>query len=108
MRAIYNFFYLTLHRKNADKINIHDVQNPRILLMSDQSEKISPNMSALKKALIREGYKPIESYRAITTKHYNICHWIMQVPVSNPPATADLECPQALPHGPVTDSILTE
>ena len=76
LRTIYNFFYLTLHRKNADKINIHSVQNPRILLMSDQSEKISPNMSALKKALIKEGYKPSESYRAITTKHYNICHWI--------------------------------
>jgi CDP-ribitol ribitolphosphotransferase len=44
--------------------------------MSDQSEEISPNMNALKMKLLKEGYSPEEALRAVTTKHYNIIHWI--------------------------------
>ena len=74
LRLIYNSFYLLLHRKNTT--DIHSIKNPRILLMSDQSEEISPNMNALKMKLLKEGYSPEEALRAVTTKHYNIIHWI--------------------------------
>ena len=83
LRTIYNTEFLLFHRKPLKKYsgssledNLHKIKNPRILLMSDQSEEMGSNMAALKKALIREGYQPEEALRAITTKHYNILHWI--------------------------------
>ncbi len=75
LRTIYNFDYLLFHRKLRGK-DIHKIKEPRILLMSDQSEEMGSNMVALKNALIREGYSPKEALRAITTKHYNILHWM--------------------------------
>lgn len=75
LRAIYNFDYLLFHRKLRGK-DIHKIKEPRILLMSDQSEEMGSNMVALKNALIREGYSPKEALRAITTKHYSILHWM--------------------------------
>ncbi|SNU07786.1 CDP-ribitol ribitolphosphotransferase [Lachnospiraceae bacterium] len=74
LRLIYNIFYLMYHRK--DSSDIHSIKNPRILLMSDQSEAISPNMAALKVRLTEEGYAPEEALRAVTTKHYSLLHWI--------------------------------
>ena len=96
LRTIYNTEFLLFHRKPLKKYsgsaqeiqksslhdkslyirNIQQIKNPHILLMSDQSEEMGSNMAALKKALIREGYKPEEVLRAVTTKHYNILHWI--------------------------------
>ena len=75
LRTIYNFDYLLFHRKLRGK-DIHKIKEPRILLMSDQSEEMGSNMVALKNALIREGFSPEEALRAITTKHYNILHWM--------------------------------
>ncbi len=75
LRTIYNFDYLLFHRKLRGK-DIHKIKEPRILLMSDQSEEMGSNMVALKNALIREGYSPKEALRAITTKHYSILHWM--------------------------------
>lgn len=75
LRTIYNFDYLLFHRKLRGK-DIHKIKEPRILLMSDQSEEMGSNMVALKNALIREGFNPEEALRAITTKHYNILHWM--------------------------------
>ena len=75
LRTIYNFDYLLFHRKLSGK-DIHKIKEPRILLMSDQSEEMGSNMVALKNALIREGFSPEEALRAITTKHYNILHWM--------------------------------
>lgn len=83
LRTIYNTEFLLFHRKPLKKYsgssledNLHKIKNPRILLMSDQSEEMGSNMAALKKAMIREGYQPEEALRAITTKHYNILHWV--------------------------------
>ncbi len=96
LRTIYNTEFLIFHRKPLNKYsgsvkknqrgsmhdkslfirNIQQIRNPHILLMSDQSEEMGSNMAALKKALIREGYTPEEALRAVTTKHYNILHWI--------------------------------
>ena len=70
LRTIYNVEFRLFHNKNMNP------DNPRILLMSDQSEEMGSNMKAFKNALIREGYAPKESLRAITTKHYSIIHWI--------------------------------
>ena len=75
LRTIYNFDYLLFHRKLRGK-DIHKIKEPRILLMSDQSEEMGSNMVALKNALIREGFSPEEALRAITTKHYSILHWM--------------------------------
>jgi len=75
LRTIYNFDYILFHRKLRGK-DIHKIKEPRILLMSDQSEEMGSNMVALKNALIREGYSPKEALRAITTKHYSILHWM--------------------------------
>ncbi len=75
LRAIYNFDYILFHRKLRGK-DIHKIKDPRILLMSDQSEEMGSNMVALKNALIREGLNPKEALRAITTKHYSILHWM--------------------------------
>ena len=75
LRTIYNFDYILFHRKLRGK-DIHKIKDPRILLMSDQSEEMGSNMVALKNALIREGFSPEEALRAITTKHYNILHWM--------------------------------
>ena len=75
LRTIYNTDYILFHRKLMGK-DIHKINNPRILLMSDQSEEMGSNMVALKNALIREGYNPKEALRAITTKHYSILHWM--------------------------------
>ncbi len=75
LRTIYNFDYLLFHRKLRGK-DIHKIKEPRILLMSDQSEEMGSNMVALKNALIREGFSPEEALRAITTKHYSIFHWM--------------------------------
>ncbi len=75
LRTIYNFDYLLFHRKLSGK-DIHKIKEPRILLMSDQSEEMGSNMVALKNALIREGFSPEEALRAITTKHYSILHWM--------------------------------
>ncbi|MCR5602645.1 MAG: CDP-glycerol glycerophosphotransferase family protein, partial [Lachnospiraceae bacterium] len=75
LRTIYNFDYILFHRKLRGK-DIHKIKDPRILLMSDQSEEMGSNMVALKNALIREGLNPKEALRAITTKHYNILHWM--------------------------------
>ena len=86
LRAIYNMEYRIFHRSYNDgtiKINntevgsnIFNLKRPHILLMSDQSEQMGSNMLALKEALIREGYKPKEALRAITTKHYTLFNWI--------------------------------
>ena len=83
LRIIYNSEFLLFHRKPLKKYsgssledNLHKIKNPHILLMSDQSEEMGSNMVALKNALIREGYQPEEALRAVTTKHYNILHWI--------------------------------
>ena len=75
LRTLYNFDYILFHRKLRGK-DIHKIKDPRILLMSDQSEEMGSNMVALKNALIREGFSPEETLRAITTKHYNILHWM--------------------------------
>jgi len=75
LRAIYNIDYILFHRKLRGK-DIHKIKDPRILLMSDQSEEMGSNMVALKNALIREGLNPKEALRAITTKHYSILHWM--------------------------------
>ena len=75
LRTIYNFDYLLFHRKLRGK-DIHKIKEPRILLMSDQSEEMGSNMVALKNALIREGFSPEEALHAITTKHYSILHWM--------------------------------
>ena len=75
LRTIYNFDYILFHRKLRGK-DIHKIKDPRILLMSDQSEEMGSNMVALKNALIREGLNPKEALRAITTKHYSILHWM--------------------------------
>ena len=75
LRTIYNFDYILFHRKLVGK-DIHKIKEPRILLMSDQSEEMGSNMVALKNALIREGLNPKEALRAITTKHYSILHWM--------------------------------
>ncbi len=74
LRSIYNIEYIFLHRR--DVTDVHSLKSPRILLMSDQSEEMGSNMAAFKNALIREGYKPDELLRAITTKHYSLLHWI--------------------------------
>ncbi|WP_173472726.1 CDP-glycerol glycerophosphotransferase family protein [Eubacterium ruminantium] len=71
LRAIYNFEYIKYHKKNYKSGH-----SPNILLMSDQSEHMGSNMSALKDRLISRGYKPYEALRAITTKHYSFMHWI--------------------------------
>ena len=71
LRSIYNIQY-RLYHINAST----DTADPYILLMSDQSEEIGSNMKALRNALIREGYKPHFALRSVTTKHYNIFHWI--------------------------------
>ena len=83
LRIIYNSEFLLFHRKPLKKYsgssledNLHKIKNPHILLMSDQSEEMGSNMVALKNALLREGYQPEEALRAVTTKHYNILHWI--------------------------------
>ena len=68
LRTIYNTEYLFLHKKKSAE--------PRILLFSDQSETMGANMQAFKNALIREGYNPEESLRSVTTKHYNLIHWV--------------------------------
>lgn len=74
LRAIYNIEYALFHRKgNTD---VHKLKNPRILLMSDQSEEMGTNMLALKRKLVSLGYKPTEALRAVTTKHYGLAHWI--------------------------------
>ena len=75
LRTIYNFDYILFHRKLRGT-DIHKIKDPRILLMSDQSEEMGSNMVALKNALIREGLNPKEAIRAITTKHYSILHWM--------------------------------
>ena len=75
LRTIYNFDYILFHRKLRGT-DIHKIKDPRILLMSDQSEEMGSNMVALKNALIREGLNPKEALRAITTKHYSILHWM--------------------------------
>ncbi|MCR5544146.1 MAG: CDP-glycerol glycerophosphotransferase family protein [Eubacterium sp.] len=74
LRTIYNLEFSVLHRK--DSTDIYNISNPRILLMSDQSEEMGSNMAAFKNALIKNGYTPDEALRAITTKHYSILHWI--------------------------------
>ena len=74
LRTIYKTEYLLFHRKGC--ADIHKLKNPRILLMSDQSEEMGSNMAALKRALIRRGYNPEEALRAVTTRHYSIIHWI--------------------------------
>ena len=74
LKLIYNCEYLFFHRKG--NVNVNEIKNPRILLMSDISEEMGSNMAALKHALMRKGYKPDELLRAITTKHYSIIHWI--------------------------------
>ncbi|MCR5215023.1 MAG: CDP-glycerol glycerophosphotransferase family protein [Eubacterium sp.] len=100
LRTIYNIEFIFLHRngikkafKSANKVdnkgnirentsnvkdnkNIHNINNPHILLMSDQAEEIGSNMQALMDALTSRGYKIDTAFRAITTKHYNILHWI--------------------------------
>lgn len=75
LRTFYNFDYILFHRKLRGT-DIHKIKDPRILLMSDQSEEMGSNMVALKNALIREGLNPKEALRAITTKHYSILHWM--------------------------------
>lgn len=70
LRSVYNIYYF-LYKKLR-----FSGSKKRILLFSDQSEQISSNMAALKKALIREGYKPDEAFRAITTRHYSFFHWV--------------------------------
>ena len=74
LRTIYNIEYRLFHRKGD--VDPTTLKNPRILLMSDQSEEMGANMAALKNRLIQEGYKPTEALRAITTKHYSTIHWI--------------------------------
>ncbi len=74
LRSIYKVLFILFHRKK--RINNEHSTSARILLMSDQSEEMGSNMAALKRALIREGYKPKEALRAVTTKHYNILSWI--------------------------------
>ena len=74
LRLIYNTEYLLFHRKGST--DIHRIKNPRILLMSDQSEEMGSNMAAFKEALLHEGYHPEEALRAVTTQHYSIMHWI--------------------------------
>lgn len=74
LRAIYNVEYLLFHYKG--KKEAAQLSNPKILLMSDMSEEMGSNMSALKNALLREGYAPKECLRAVTTRHYNLLHWI--------------------------------
>ena len=90
LRNIYNVEHLIFHRKQnlnaimSRKVHEHpeelaylyNLKNPRILLMSDQSEEMGSNMKALKDALIKKGYHPKEALRAITTKHYSVPHWI--------------------------------
>ncbi|MCR5104282.1 MAG: CDP-glycerol glycerophosphotransferase family protein [Eubacterium sp.] len=70
LRGIYNIEYIILHKNNFSK------NSPYILLMSDQSEEMGSNMTALKEALHKKGYKTHEALRAVTTKHYSILHWI--------------------------------
>ena len=77
LRTIYNVEYFLFHRKGGR--DVHSLSDPRILLMSDQSEEMGSNMAALEKALIRNGYHPRELLRAITTKHYSILHWIISL-----------------------------
>lgn len=74
LRSIYNIQYRFYHKHN--KSNTRKSHLPYILLMSDQSEQMGSNMSALKNALIRKGYRPHTALRAITTKHYSLHHWI--------------------------------
>ena len=74
LRGIYESEFRLHHRKSD--VDVHKLKNPRILLMSDQSEEMGSNMVALKHKLIASGYKPEEALRAITTKHYSLKHWI--------------------------------
>ena len=69
LRTVYNFDYFKYR-----KLSKHKEKN--ILLFSDQSEEMGSNMAALKDGLIRAGYKPEESLRAVTTKHYSFLHWM--------------------------------
>ena len=69
LKLIYYIFYIRYKK-------LKKRSGTEILIFSDQSETLSSNLAALKKALIREGYNPDESLRAITTKHYSVLHWI--------------------------------
>lgn len=71
LRTVYNTFYYIYN-----EAPFSHPKKDSILLFNDQSEEIASNMEALKEALIKNGYKPEESFRAITTKHYGVLHWL--------------------------------